>query len=124
MKCANSAFCLTMFSQDGGGKYKGKHQVLTSTATITINVIDAQDMPPSFIGTPYFGYVYEVSVPVSPRLILYTPVNVCLYAVNIYKIDYVYFSSRVLKYSLCTLKMEIKAILTKYIIPSWMVRTS
>ncbi len=53
-----------LFSQDGGGKYKGKHQVLTSTATITINVLDAQDMPPSFIGTPYFGYVYEVSVPV------------------------------------------------------------
>lgn len=53
------------FSQDGGGKYKGRHQVLSSTATITINVIDAQDVPPSFIGTPYFGYIYEVSVPVS-----------------------------------------------------------
>lgn len=59
-----------MSSQDGGGKYKGKQQVLTSTATITINVIDAQDMPPSFIGTPYFGYVYEVSVPVSPPLFI------------------------------------------------------
>ncbi|XP_053197579.1 cadherin-related family member 1 [Scomber japonicus] len=54
---------VTVVAKDGGGKYKGKHQVLTSTATITINVIDAQDMPPSFIGTPYFGYVYEVSVP-------------------------------------------------------------
>lgn len=64
------------FPQDGGGKYKGKHQVLTSTATITINVIDAQDMPPSFIGTPYFGYIYEVSVPVSPPLILHTIVKV------------------------------------------------
>lgn len=53
-----------LFCQDGGGKYKGKHQVLSSTATVTINVLDAQDMPPSFIGTPYFGYVYEVSVPV------------------------------------------------------------
>ncbi|MEQ2271769.1 Cadherin- member 1, partial [Xenotaenia resolanae] len=48
---------------DGGGKYKGKHQVLTSTATVTVNVLDAQDMPPSFVGTPYFGYIYEVSVP-------------------------------------------------------------
>lgn len=55
-----------MSPQDGGGKLKGKQQVLTSTATVTINVLDAQDMPPSFIGTPYFGYVYEVSVPVSP----------------------------------------------------------
>ncbi|XP_063748560.1 cadherin-related family member 1 isoform X2 [Eleginops maclovinus] len=53
---------VTVVAKDGGGKYKGKHQVLTSTATITINVLDVQDMPPSFIGTPYFGYVYEVSV--------------------------------------------------------------
>ncbi|XP_067345292.1 cadherin-related family member 1a isoform X2 [Channa argus] len=54
---------VTVVAKDGGGKYKGKYQVLTSTATITINVIDAQDMPPSFVGTPYFGYIYEVSVP-------------------------------------------------------------
>lgn len=38
---------------------------MSSSSTLTINVIDAQDTPPSFIGTPYFGYVYEVSVPVS-----------------------------------------------------------
>uniref|UniRef100_A0A674ETH8 Cadherin-related family member 1 n=1 Tax=Salmo trutta TaxID=8032 RepID=A0A674ETH8_SALTR len=50
-------------AKDGGGQYKGKHQVLTSTATITINVLDAQDTPPAFIGAPYFGYVYEVSLP-------------------------------------------------------------
>uniref|UniRef100_A0A8C8M2M3 Cadherin domain-containing protein n=1 Tax=Oncorhynchus tshawytscha TaxID=74940 RepID=A0A8C8M2M3_ONCTS len=50
-------------AKDGGGQYKGKHQVLTSTATITINVLDAQDTPPAFVGTPYFGYVYEVSLP-------------------------------------------------------------
>ncbi|XP_041745255.1 cadherin-related family member 1-like isoform X1 [Coregonus clupeaformis] len=54
---------VTVVAKDGGGQYKGKAQVLTSTATITINVLDAQDTPPSFIGTPYFGYVYEVSVP-------------------------------------------------------------
>uniref|UniRef100_A0A8C4I8U9 Photoreceptor cadherin n=1 Tax=Dicentrarchus labrax TaxID=13489 RepID=A0A8C4I8U9_DICLA len=62
---------VTVVAKDGGGKYKGKHQVLTSTATITINLIDAQDMPPSFIGTPYFGYVYEVSVPGSEIFTVY-----------------------------------------------------
>ncbi|KAM6964163.1 cadherin-related family member 1a-like isoform 4-T4 [Tautogolabrus adspersus] len=62
---------VTVVAKDGGGKYKGKHQVLTSTATITINVIDTQDMPPSFIGTPYFGYVYEVSVPGSEIFTVY-----------------------------------------------------
>ncbi|XP_073346418.1 cadherin-related family member 1a [Pagrus major] len=62
---------VTVVAKDGGGKYKGKHQVLTSTATITVNVIDSQDMPPSFIGTPYFGYVYEVSVPGSEIFTVY-----------------------------------------------------
>ncbi|CAB1311771.1 unnamed protein product, partial [Coregonus sp. 'balchen'] len=56
-------FTIDGHSGDGGGQFKGKAQVLTSTATVTINVLDAQDTPPSFIGTPYFGYVYEVSVP-------------------------------------------------------------
>ncbi|KAM6951653.1 cadherin-related family member 1a isoform 2-T2 [Aplochiton taeniatus] len=54
---------VTVVAKDGGGKFKGKYQVMTSMATVTVNVIDAQDTPPSFIGTPYFGYVYEVSVP-------------------------------------------------------------
>uniref|UniRef100_A0A672J7B4 Photoreceptor cadherin n=1 Tax=Salarias fasciatus TaxID=181472 RepID=A0A672J7B4_SALFA len=62
---------VTVVAKDGGGKYKGKHQVLTSTATITINVLDAQDMPPSFVGTPYFGYIYEVSVPGSEIFTVY-----------------------------------------------------
>ncbi|XP_069016519.1 cadherin-related family member 1a-like [Embiotoca jacksoni] len=62
---------VTVVAKDGGGKYKGKHQVLTSTATITINVIDAQDMPPCFVGTPYFGYIYEVSVPGSEIFTVY-----------------------------------------------------
>uniref|UniRef100_A0A669C5L7 Photoreceptor cadherin n=1 Tax=Oreochromis niloticus TaxID=8128 RepID=A0A669C5L7_ORENI len=35
---------VTVVAKDGGGKYKGKHQVLTSTATVTINVIDSQDI--------------------------------------------------------------------------------
>lgn len=59
--------CIPFF-QDGGGDFNGKEQFLSSSATLTINVIDAQDTPPSFIGTPYFGYVYEVSVPVSIKM--------------------------------------------------------
>ncbi|TRY95940.1 hypothetical protein DNTS_001947, partial [Danionella cerebrum] len=54
---------ITVVAKDGGGIYKGKLQVLSSSATLTINVIDTQDTPPVFVGTPYFGYVYEVSSP-------------------------------------------------------------
>ncbi|KAL6475739.1 hypothetical protein MHYP_G00167790 [Metynnis hypsauchen] len=62
---------VTVVAKDGGGKYNGKHQVMTSSATITINVLDAQDSPPTFVGTPYFGYVYEVSVPGSEIFTVY-----------------------------------------------------
>lgn len=58
-------YFIILLLQDGGGNFNGKEQFLSSSATLTINVIDAQDTPPSFIGTPYFGYVYEISVPVS-----------------------------------------------------------
>uniref|UniRef100_A0AAQ5YNC7 Cadherin domain-containing protein n=1 Tax=Amphiprion ocellaris TaxID=80972 RepID=A0AAQ5YNC7_AMPOC len=51
--------------------FRNTLKVMTSTATITINVIDAQDMPPSFVGTPYFGYIYEVSVPGSEIFTVY-----------------------------------------------------
>uniref|UniRef100_A0A3Q3Q9T7 Cadherin-related family member 1 n=1 Tax=Monopterus albus TaxID=43700 RepID=A0A3Q3Q9T7_MONAL len=54
---------VTIFAKDGGGNFNGKEQFLSSSATLTINVIDAQDTPPFFIGTPYFGYIYEVSMP-------------------------------------------------------------
>ncbi|XP_051968795.1 cadherin-related family member 1 [Xyrauchen texanus] len=54
---------VTVVAKDGGGKYCGKYQIMTSTAVITINVLDSQDSPPVFVGIPYFGYVYEVSVP-------------------------------------------------------------
>ncbi|XP_016336364.1 cadherin-related family member 1-like [Sinocyclocheilus anshuiensis] len=54
---------VTVVAKDGGGKYHGKYQVMTSTAIITINVLDTQDSPPVFVATPYFGFVYEVSVP-------------------------------------------------------------
>ncbi|KAJ8360277.1 hypothetical protein SKAU_G00168020 [Synaphobranchus kaupii] len=62
---------ITVVAKDGGGAYKGKEQVMTSSATVTINVIDAQDTPPIFVGTPYFGYVYEVSVPGSEIYTVY-----------------------------------------------------
>ncbi|XP_036403332.1 cadherin-related family member 1 [Megalops cyprinoides] len=62
---------ITVVAKDGGGKYKGKDQVMSSSATVTINVIDAQDTPPIFVGTPYFGYVYEVSVPGSEIFTVY-----------------------------------------------------
>ncbi|XP_034040249.1 cadherin-related family member 1 [Thalassophryne amazonica] len=54
---------VTIIAKDGGGNFKGKEQFLSSSATLTINVVDVQDTPPLFIGMPYFGYVYEVSVP-------------------------------------------------------------
>ncbi|CAL8282020.1 unnamed protein product [Merluccius merluccius] len=65
------AHFVTVVAKDGGGKYKGMHQVMSSTATITINVVDAQDTPPSFVGTPYFGYIYEVSLPGSEIFTVY-----------------------------------------------------
>ncbi|XP_037542730.1 cadherin-related family member 1 [Nematolebias whitei] len=54
---------VVVIAKDGGGNYNGKEQFLSSSSTMTINVVDAQDTPPAFIGTPYFGYVYEVSKP-------------------------------------------------------------
>ncbi|XP_076831169.1 cadherin-related family member 1a isoform X2 [Brachyhypopomus gauderio] len=54
---------ITVVAKDGGGNYNGREKVMSSSATLTINVLDNQDSPPSFVGTPYFGYVYEVSSP-------------------------------------------------------------
>ncbi|XP_062852447.1 cadherin-related family member 1 [Trichomycterus rosablanca] len=55
-------------AKDGGGNYQGREQVMSSSATLTINVIDSQDSPPIFVGAPYYGYVYEVSSPGSEIL--------------------------------------------------------
>lgn len=33
--------------------------VLSATTVVTVNVEDVQDMGPVFVGTPYYGYVYE-----------------------------------------------------------------
>ncbi|KAK5882477.1 hypothetical protein CesoFtcFv8_021058 [Champsocephalus esox] len=62
-KDTGSGGSVNYFLQDGGGNFNGKEQFMSSSATLTINVIDAQDTPPAFIGTPYFGYVYEISLP-------------------------------------------------------------
>uniref|UniRef100_A0A8C8RQU9 Photoreceptor cadherin n=1 Tax=Pelusios castaneus TaxID=367368 RepID=A0A8C8RQU9_9SAUR len=49
-------------AKDGGGKLRGDNKVFSATTTVTINVEDVQDTPPMFIGTPYYGYVYEDTV--------------------------------------------------------------
>ncbi|KAM9611321.1 cadherin-related family member 1 isoform 3-T3 [Morphnus guianensis] len=46
-------------AKDGGGKLRGDNKVFSATTTVTVNVEDVQDTPPMFIGTPYYGYVYE-----------------------------------------------------------------
>lgn len=38
--------------------------VLSATTEVTVNVEDVQDMAPVFVGTPYYGYVYEDTLPV------------------------------------------------------------
>ena len=37
--------------------------VLSATTVVTVNVEDVQDMGPVFVGTPYYGYVYEDTLP-------------------------------------------------------------
>ncbi|XP_063291285.1 cadherin-related family member 1 [Pelobates fuscus] len=53
---------VTVLAKDGGGKLHGKYQIFSSTTTVTVNVEDVQDSPPIFIGTPYYGYVYEDTI--------------------------------------------------------------
>lgn len=52
-------------SQDGGGRLRGADVVFSATTTVTVNVEDVQDTAPMFVGTPYYGYVYEDTLPVS-----------------------------------------------------------
>ena len=42
--------------------------VFSATTTVTINVEDVQDTAPIFVGTPYYGYVYEDTLPGSEVL--------------------------------------------------------
>ncbi|KAM9070064.1 cadherin-related family member 1 [Sarcophilus harrisii] len=80
---------VTVVARDGGGKLRGDYVIFSTTTTITINVDDAQDTDPVFVGTPYYGYVYEDSQPGSeiltvvavdgdrgnPNMVLYSIVN-------------------------------------------------
>uniref|UniRef100_A0A8D0BSZ0 Cadherin-related family member 1 n=1 Tax=Salvator merianae TaxID=96440 RepID=A0A8D0BSZ0_SALMN len=52
-------YFVTVVAKDGGGKLHGHNKVFSATTTVTINVEDVQDTPPLFVGTPYYGYVYE-----------------------------------------------------------------
>ncbi|XP_033004671.1 cadherin-related family member 1 [Lacerta agilis] len=52
-------YFVTVVAKDGGGKLRGNNKVFSATTTVTINVEDVQDTPPMFVGTPYYGYVYE-----------------------------------------------------------------
>lgn len=53
-----------LLPQDGGGRLRGADVVFSATTTVTVNVEDVQDMAPVFVGTPYYGYVYEDTLPV------------------------------------------------------------
>ncbi|XP_048191873.1 cadherin-related family member 1 [Perognathus longimembris pacificus] len=53
------AHFVTVVAKDGGGKLRGAHVAFSATATVTVNVEDVQDTAPVFVGTPYYGYVYE-----------------------------------------------------------------
>lgn len=63
--CFHPPFLDQFFPQDGGGRLRGADVVFSATTTVTINVEDVQDMAPIFVGTPYYGYVYEDTLPVS-----------------------------------------------------------
>lgn len=38
--------------------------VFSATTTVTVSVQDMQDMVPVFVGTPFYDYVYEDTIPV------------------------------------------------------------
>ncbi|XP_037347229.1 cadherin-related family member 1-like, partial [Talpa occidentalis] len=62
------AHFITVVAKDGGGKLRGADVVFSAITTVTVNVEDMQDMAPVFVGTPYYGYVYEDSLPDSEVL--------------------------------------------------------
>ncbi|XP_058155379.1 cadherin-related family member 1 isoform X2 [Dasypus novemcinctus] len=62
------AHFVTVVAKDGGGRLRGADVVLSATATVTVSVGDVQDVAPVFVGTPYYGYVYEDTRPGSEVL--------------------------------------------------------
>ncbi|XP_036079548.1 cadherin-related family member 1 isoform X2 [Rousettus aegyptiacus] len=83
------AHFITVVAKDGGGRLRGADVVFSATTVVTVNVEDVQDTAPVFVGIPYYGYVYEDTVPGSevltvvamdgdrgkPNRILYSLVN-------------------------------------------------
>ncbi|XP_006901085.1 PREDICTED: cadherin-related family member 1 [Elephantulus edwardii] len=59
---------VTVVAKDGGGRLRGADISFSATTTITVSVEDVQDTAPIFVGTPYYGYVYEDSLPDSEVL--------------------------------------------------------
>uniref|UniRef100_A0A2K6FDZ7 Cadherin-related family member 1 n=1 Tax=Propithecus coquereli TaxID=379532 RepID=A0A2K6FDZ7_PROCO len=59
---------VTVVAKDGGGRLRGADVVFSATTTVTVNVEDVQDTAPVFVGTPYYGYVYEDTLPGSEVL--------------------------------------------------------
>ncbi|KAM7072886.1 cadherin-related family member 1 isoform 1-T1 [Molossus nigricans] len=57
------AHSVTVVAKDGGGRLQGARVVFSATTTVTVNVEDVQDTAPVFVGTPFYGYVYEDTVP-------------------------------------------------------------
>ncbi|XP_034518685.1 cadherin-related family member 1 isoform X2 [Ailuropoda melanoleuca] len=64
------AHFVTVVAKDGGGRLRGADVVFSATTTVTVNVDDMQDMAPVFVGTPYYGYVYEDTLPGSEVLMV------------------------------------------------------
>ncbi|XP_026918249.1 cadherin-related family member 1 [Acinonyx jubatus] len=64
------AHFVTVVAKDGGGRLRGADMVFSATTTVTVNVEDVQDMAPVFVGTPYYGYVYEDTLPGSEVLMV------------------------------------------------------
>ncbi|KAM5241404.1 cadherin-related family member 1 isoform 3-T3 [Hipposideros larvatus] len=62
------AHFVTVVAKDGGGRLRGADVVFSATTTVTVKVEDVQDMAPIFMGTPYYGYVYEDTIPGSEVL--------------------------------------------------------
>ncbi|KAF6107928.1 cadherin related family member 1 [Phyllostomus discolor] len=62
------AHFVIVVAKDGGGRLRGADVVFSATTTVTVYVEDVQDMAPVFVGTPYYGYVYEDTVPGSEVL--------------------------------------------------------
>ncbi|EPY88984.1 cadherin-related family member 1-like protein [Camelus ferus] len=81
------AHFITVVAKDGGGRLRGADVVFSATTTVTVNVEDVQDMAPVFVGTPYYGYVYEDTLPVTEVSSAGTPAAQAMVPVTIRIVD-------------------------------------